>query len=143
MKKSLVVSIAAAMLAAAPATAQGMQAELRKDVTYYQVVFVKFKNGKRDRAFEIIEKYFKVADAGATEPVIEIHTTTGPWDTIAMMPMRGGVADLGYVVAPDDARWFAALSKLVGGDAKAQAIMDEYDSLIERSQTEIGHRHSK
>lgn len=82
------------------------------------------------------------ADQGVGEQVYEIHTTTGPWDSIAIMPLRGGVGDLGYVVSPDDARWFAALSKIAGGDDKAKALMEEYNALIERSETQMAHRHT-
>lgn len=140
-------SIAAAIaLAATPAVAIADEHEegptIRENVDYLNIIMVDIKPGKRGRAEEIIDDYFRKASkaAGTQQPYL-VHLQTGSWDFIVAWDMKDGPAELTYTNNPDGAKWFAALAELTGGEEQAQALWDEYQSLIARSTTMIGHHH--
>ncbi|MGB3296539.1 MAG: hypothetical protein WBB01_26435 [Phormidesmis sp.] len=143
MMKKLIVAAAVAALCvpAVPAMAQEIPTEpVAANVDWYMVEMVKFKPGKRERAHEIIDSYFIPVDqALGRSGVIDIHLNTGEWDSIVAFPMRGGVADLDWEMSPDDMAWMARLAQMVGGMEQAQAIFNEWDSLVLRSETHLGH----
>jgi hypothetical protein len=48
-----------------------------------------------------------------------------------------------WQVDPTQAKFLAALAKVAGSSQKALAIMAEWDSLVERRETTIGHYHPR
>ena len=141
-------SIAAAIaLAAIPAAvlADGHEEgpTIRENVDYLDIIMIDIKPGKRGRAEEIIDDYFSKASkaAGTPEPYL-VHLQTGSWDFLVAWDMADGPAELTYTNNPDGAKWFAALTELAGGEEEAQALWDEYQSLIARSTRMIGHHHN-
>jgi hypothetical protein len=142
----LAVAIAALCIPVAAASAQELKAERMKDVTWHSVEMVKFHAGKRERAMEIVEKYFSPADrdmAGGTPTVIDLHMQTGPWDAIVVFPMNGGPGDLSWATTPDEVKWMGALAKRAGGMDQAKALLKEWDTLVARSEDQVAHRHPK
>lgn len=142
-----ITSIAAAIaLATIPASASAFQDEegptIRENVDYLNIIMVDIKPGKRGRAEEIIRDYFRKAseNAGTRRPYM-VHLQTGSWDFIVAWDMEDGPAELTYTSNPDGSKWFAALAELAGGEEQAQALWDEYQSLIARSTSMIGHHH--
>jgi len=95
MKAWIMTAACAALCVSSPAAAQEIKAERMTDVTWHSVEMVKFHAGKRERAMEIVEKYFAAADrdTGGTG-VVDIHMATGPWDAIVVFPMSGGPGDM-------------------------------------------------
>jgi len=143
---SVAVAIAALCVPVANASAQEMKAERMKDVTWHSVEFVKFHSGKRERAMEIVEKYFAASDrdmGGGTPRVIDLHMATGPYDAIVVFPMSGGPGDLSWVTGPDEVKWMTALAKRAGGMDKAKALLTEWDTLVAHSEDHVAHRHPK
>lgn len=138
----MIAAFTAAALAVAPAAAQDFKAETREGVDYVQIQMIKFKPGGGKRAQELEEKYFFAADkaAGNSYPVI-VHPQTGDWDAIYMFPMKGGLADMQYRMSPSDAAFMTALAKSIGGKAKAEKMLEEWDGLAERRVTNVGHVH--
>ena len=146
MKSMWFVAAAAVCLCASGAAAQEMKAERMKDVSFHSVEFVKFHAGKRERAMEIVEKYFAPADrdmTGGQSTVIDLHMMTGPWDAIVVFPMNGGPGDMSWATSPDDIKWMEALGKRAGGADKAKALLDEWNTLVARSEEHVAHRHPK
>ena len=141
-------SIAAAIaLAAIPAAASADGHEegptIRENVDYLDIIMIDIRPGKRGRAEEIIDDYFSKASkaSGTPEPYL-VHLQTGSWDFLVAWDMADGPAELTYTSNPDGAKWFAALTELAGGEEEAQALWDEYQSLIARSTRMIGHHHN-
>ena len=143
MNKQLLAAAAALCLCSTGAFAQGMKPQRIENVTWVSVVHVKFKPGKRERAMDIIEKYFAAADkaAGTGAGVRGYHFATGGWDAVYFFPMSGGPADLTWATSPDDVKWMGEMAKLAGDADKAKAILDEFDTLIERQQRDVAHMH--
>ena len=126
--------------AALPAAAQDASAtpELMK-VDWYDVQLIKWVPGKGGRAHEIIEMFMKTDKELGLSGVMDFHMRTGPWDSIVALPMRGGIAELGWANNPEEKKWDEAFAKQVGGPEKAKAIYDEFNTLILRSERHVGH----
>jgi hypothetical protein len=143
--KVLAVSTALAMFAI-PASAQDddegpiTQGE---DARYVSATLVKFKSGKRERAFEIIADHFVPAGekAGTPAPLGVIHYQTGEWDALFVWDLEGGMADLEWYRSEDDIKWFAALAEQEGGEEAAGKLLAEYQSLVDEAETDVGHYH--
>ena len=143
-----VIAVAAAIAAlcipcAALAQAQSEQLkpERAENVRYWWVNMVKFHSGKRDRAGELVEKYFTPVDKEIGAQVIDVHMTTGEWDYITLFPMSGGPSDIGWLTSPDEVKFMNALAKRVGGMAAAKKLTDEFDSLVARRENHVAHTH--
>lgn len=120
-----------------------MKAQKRQDVTYQSVEFLRFKPGKRERAGEIVEKYFAPASrASKTPEPVEYHLDSGEWDYVLFFPLKGGMADLEWETAPDDIAWMTSLNQIAGGEQQGRALLAEWDSLIERRIKAISHHHN-
>lgn len=140
---SVCVASAVVLFANYPASAQDMKAQKIANVTYQTVEFIKFKEGSRDRAGEIVEKYFAPASANSkTMMPNEYHMQTGEWDYILIWPMAGGMADMEWQTSPDEVAWFGALNKLSGGEAQSKALIAEWNGLIARRISAISHHHN-
>ena len=144
--KVLAVSAALSMFAV-PASAQededGPMTQ-GDDAHYISSTLVKFKPGKRERAFEIIAEHFMPAGekAGTPGPLGVIHYQTGEWDALFVWDLAGGMADLEWYRSPDNIKWYAALAEQEGGEEAAGELMAEYRSLIDEAETDVGHYHA-
>ena len=141
MRKLIVAATLAAFLTpitAVSVMAQSTPPELSK-VDWYRIELVKWKPGKAERAHEIIEMFEKTDAELGFKGVLDFHVSTGEWDSIVAMPMRGGIAQMGWASNPEDKKWDEAFAKQVGGMDKAKAIYEEFDSLMADRQRHIGH----
>ncbi|MFN3620601.1 hypothetical protein, partial [Sphingorhabdus sp.] len=98
MRKLIVAAALAAFLT--PITtvsvmAQSTPPELSK-VDWYRVEMIKWKPGKGGRAHEIIEMFEKTDAELGFKDILDFHMSTGEWDSIVAMPMRGGIAQMGW-----------------------------------------------
>jgi hypothetical protein len=115
-----------------------MQPKRFENVEWKNIVYVKYHNGKQTRADEIIRDYFqKAGEKVGTPPPEEYKMHTGKWDKMLVWNLKGGVEDLSWQMSPDNLKWWKALSDLTGGPDKAQAIMDEYQSLVAETYKEL------
>ena len=114
------------------------------DAHYISSTLVKFKSGKRERAFEIISEHFMPAGekAGTPGPLGVIHYQTGQWDAQFVWDLAGGMADLEWYRSPNNIKWWAALAEQEGGEEAAGELMAEYRSLIDEAETDVGHYHA-
>ncbi|MGX7952272.1 hypothetical protein ACWPM1_06850 [Tsuneonella sp. HG249] len=143
MTKMTMLAVAFALgttAVALPAAAQEAAAaqELLK-VDWYDVQLIKWVPGKGGRAHEIIEMYMKTDKELGLTGVIDVHMRTGAWDSIVALPMRSGIAQVGWANNPEEKKWEEAFARQVGGEEKAKAIHAEFDSLIQRSERHVGH----
>ena len=144
--KVLAVSTALAMFTI-PASAQDDDegpVTQGEDARYVSATLVKFKSGKRGRAFEIIADHFAPAGekAGTPGPLGAIHLQTGKWDALFVWNLEGGMADLEWYRSEDDIKWFAALAEQEGGEEAAGELLAEYQSLVAEAETNVGHYHA-
>ena len=142
-----VLAVAAALtMFAVPASAQDDEGPITQgdDAKYVKITHVKFKTGKRERAMEIIAEHFvKASDAAGTPgPLGVIHYQSGEWDMLSVWRLEGGMADLEWYRSERDIKWFAALAEQEGGEEAAGALLAEYQSLIDESETDVGHYHA-
>lgn len=142
--KSLVsVCVASAVVFGTPAAAQEAQPQRMQNVTYHGVEFIKFKEGMRERAGEIVEQHFAPASRDSNTPMpLEYHLDTGEWDYILFWPMAGGMADMEWEMHPDEIAWMQALTKQAGGEAKATALLEEWNGLVARRVNAVAHSHN-
>ena len=140
--RALPLAITVMLLAATPVVSQDVQAKRIPDAAFVRVEMIKFRPGGEDRAFELEDRYINPAIAASgLPPPTEIHTQTGPWDRIYIYRLRGGLSDLEWQISPDRAAFLTALSKVSGGREKALAVMAEWDGLVERRESALGHKH--
>lgn len=141
MKKiiaAIIMSSTALSFAHQPIAAQEYQ-ELKRDAnSYHQVAYYKYKNGSKDRAAEIAE-IFKEADiAAGLDPIIDIWMLSGEWDHVAIFTLDDGPAELGFEISPNNAKFRDALAKMQGGTDQAEALIAEFESLVEKSDKDLG-----
>jgi hypothetical protein len=128
----------------APANAQSIEARRIPNARFIRIEMIKFRPGGEDRAFELETQYINAArKLSGVWPLAEYHTQTGPWDRIYVWDLEGGLADAEWQVDPSRAKFLSALSKVAGSNEKASAVMAEWNSLIERRETTIGHYHPR
>ncbi len=136
------IALATATLAFAhqPVAAQEYQALKRDADSYHQVAYFKYKNGSKERAAELAE-IFKEADVAAgLDPVIDIWMLSGEWDHVAIFTLDGGPAELSFEVSANNAKFRDALAKMVGGTEQAEALIAEFESIIEKSDKDLGYK---
>jgi hypothetical protein len=128
--------------ALAQSTNNDLKAERAQNLSYWYVDMVKFKPGKRQRASELVEQYFRPIDQEMGGQSIDIHMGTGEWDYITLFPMPGGPVDLTWLTSPDDVRFMNLLAKRAGSMEAARKIVDEWESLVARQEDHIAHTHN-
>lgn len=139
MKKLLLAAAALGMgLTATPALADNHTPELR-EVDWYRVHFIKWKEGKSERAHEIITMFEKVDQALGRNDVMDFHMATGEWDSVVAMKMRNGIGAMAWKENPDRDAWFKEFARQAGGEDKAKALDAEFNDCILEERYEIGH----
>ena len=93
---------------------------------------------------EIISDHFQKAGekAGTPRPLGTLHYQTGEWDMLVVWDLEGGMADLEWYRTENQIKWFAALAEQEGGEEAAAALMAEYRSLVDESESDVGHYHA-
>ena len=114
------------------------QAKRFENVEWKTIVHIKYHTGKKGRALEIMNNHFKKAGekAGTLGP-IRYDLRTGEWDILLIWDMKGGIEDMTWERNPNGIAWRKALNEQEGGADKAQALLDEYSSLISDSYADI------
>lgn len=134
--------LVAALPVATPLAAQPVEARRIPNARFVRIEMIKFKPGGEDRAFELEDKYIDPARRrSGVWPLAEYHTQSGPWDRIYVYQLAGGLADMEWQTSAAQAKLLSALSAIAGSREKALSIMAEWDSLVERRESEIGHYH--
>ncbi len=110
----------------------------RENPQWKRVVMMDYHADKKNRAIEIIDKYFKVASekAGTPGPEVMVDFQTGSWDRMAIWGMDG-IESMNWVVSPSNQKWWAAMVELTGSEDKANEIWSEYQACLARSSVEI------
>lgn len=136
---AIAMSAATLTMAHQSVAAQEYQ-ELKRDAdSYHQVAYFKYKNGSKERAAELAE-LFKEADVAAgLDPVIDIWMLSGEWDHVAIFTLDDGPAELGFEVTKNNAKFRDALAKIHGGTNQAEALIAEFESLVEKSDKDLGY----
>lgn len=142
MRKLLLATAAIGMvMTGTPAFADGHEAEERelREVDWYRINFIKWKVGKGDRAHEIIDMFEKVDMALGRNDVIDLHMNTGGWNSIVAFKMKHGIQGMAYKRSEGPDEWDVEFAKQVGGEEKAKALMEEFQSCIAKEEMHIGH----
>ncbi|MFN2100950.1 hypothetical protein [Altererythrobacter sp. MF3-039] len=140
MKKLLIAAAAGAVLCTGtPALADDHAAPEMRQVAWYEVMLIKWKEGKGGRAHEIIQLFEATDKALGREGVIDLHMGTGEWDSIVAMPMLNGPAAIAWQTNPADEEWNAKFIELNGGEEAAMKLWSEFNDCILEQQRQIGH----
>src|SRR6478609_3597852 len=109
-----------------------MQGKKYDNPQWKTVEMLEFKHDKMDRVREIIKDYFiKAADkAGSRKPAMILEPATGEWNFIIVWNMKECLEQLNWETNPDDIKWMTAMSEIAGSPDKAQAILNEWSSMV-------------
>jgi hypothetical protein len=142
------IILAAAFLMApvisSPAFADGhLEAETREmlDQDWHQVNLVRFHEGKQGRAYEILDMFVQAREAVGREPSTIVHFNTGDFHMMHIIPMEAGIAQMGWEDSARNDEWWNAFVEIAGGADEAEAIWEEYPTLMAERQRQIGHTH--
>jgi hypothetical protein len=96
------------------------------------VELLEFKHDKMDRVREIIRDYFiKAANkAGSRQPAMILELATGEFNIMLVWDMKEGLEEMNWQTRPDDIKWMNALTEIAGSADKANAILNEWSSLV-------------
>lgn len=119
-----------------------MKAEKYENPQWYWVVKVDYAPGKMDRAKEIIQEYFMKAgaDAGVPGPEMVMEMSSGEYDMVFIWHMKDGIEGMNWKTSPDDVKWFNAMVKVAGDNEKAQALWQEYESYIVKTDGDLARK---
>jgi len=121
------------------AHAQEMEAKKFENPQWKSVVLIKFEAGKKGKAIEIIDNYFKKAtEKAGTQSPMAINMRTGDYDMVLVWNMDGGIEDMNWEMSPNGVKWWAAMAEIAGSPEKAQEVWQEYMSLVDYSASNIG-----
>ncbi len=143
---SLAISLGGLSLSVAPAMAQEEEAKLpevakRENVRYYRVIYVKFKQGHNDAAWEILYEKLQPASEKAGNRVLVLDFDSGIWTSAIYIPLPEGYGALEYPFSPRAKAFWEALSEQEGSLEAAQAVFKEWQGHIARSANAIAHMH--
>lgn len=119
---------------------QDMQAKKYDNPEWKRIVLIRYKPDKSGRAKEIINDYYLKActKSGTPVPATLLDIKTGEWDMLLVWDMKEGIEEMNWETRPDDIAWKKALDEIAGSASKANAVLDEFSSLIDRQVTYIG-----
>lgn len=141
MRALLTAVVAAGLILPAGLAAQEEEPEPEKyeDASWYALVQVDFKPGKRDDAMKMVREYYMPAgqEAGTPAPVMHLQHQSGEWDWTVIWHMEGGPADMEWKQTADDIEWQKKLAELAGGPDKAKELGEKWSSYIARENVTI------
>lgn len=73
---------------------------------------------------------------------IVYHSETGASVTIIVTPLPGWLADLEWMMSPDDVKFMTELGKQLGGADKAEAMWKEFSDGSASRSRETVHQHT-
>ncbi len=114
--------------------------EGRGEVAWYQVLRIRFTPGKEVEGLRIAYEHFVPADVAIERPIVSFDLTTGDWHHIVFFPLKGGLADVQWLVSPREAEWWTAFAKLEGGIEPARRTMERFDALVEAYRWDLAYR---
>lgn len=122
------------------ASAQDEKGTKYKDPEWKRISLTSFRNGQSSRAREIVRNYHQKASdrAGTPKPAMIIDLISGDYDVMTVWDMKEGLEEFNWETSPRDIKWRKAFDEIAGGADKGKAILDEYSSLIIRTQRYIG-----
>lgn len=144
---SLALALAGYSFAAGPVLAQDAAEEglpevaKRENVRYYNVIYVKFKAGHNDAAWEILYEKLQPASEAAGNRVVVLDFDSGIWTSAIYIPMPDGYGQLEYAFSPRAKEFWDALIAQEGSLEAARAVFKEWNGHIARSATAIAHMH--
>lgn len=121
----------------AKAQQQDPQPQKLKNVEWKRIYYTVFKPGKTARAREIILDHFKLAGDKVGYNAETFFIRIGEWDMISIWSLNEGTEDLNWQTSPGSALWRKELNKQEGGEEKALALIQEWQSLISHSKSEL------
>ncbi|UCG75701.1 MAG: hypothetical protein JSV95_13480 [Gemmatimonadota bacterium] len=112
------------------------------DIEWYEVIEIDFKAGKAAAAIDLIEQQFRPTSraAGTPLPVMILEHETGAWDLTVIWHRAEGPSFMEWQQSPNNQKWWAKLVERAGGESAAQALWDEYQSYIARTNSYIARK---
>ncbi|MFB6317990.1 hypothetical protein [Saccharicrinis sp. FJH54] len=101
-----------------------------KDVTWHEVVMVKYQAGTFKRVNEILDMYKKAGKNAMVEGPKIYWLVSGEYDAMFIWHLEKGPADLEWRRTEDGIKWWNAFIEVVGSKEKADELSKEYSSYI-------------
>ena len=140
MKKfSLLVFIALFICTGAIAQ-DDMKPVKHENSTWYRVVLVNFKQGKVERAKEIIKEYQEAGKVAETPAPKMMWLITGEYDMMLIWKFENGPSDLEWKWSPNSVKWWKEFIKQQGSQDAAKELSAEYADLVSNSTSYIARK---
>lgn len=142
MRMFLLAAVAASFVLPSTVVAQQQERpepEKHENVSWYAVVDIDFKPGKRDAALDIIRDHFAPAgrESGSPGPVMQLEHQSGEWDLTVIWHMNRGPAGMEWKTTAEGLAWQQKFAEMSGGEDKAKEIGEMFDSYIARENVTI------
>ncbi len=129
---SLAMCVAEALQPAAAVAQETTQPEVRSDGYFANFFHFEFKPGKSDEGLEILKETLIPAYRRAGVDVKLIEDMMGTKNLYLIIPLRSGPAYYSYVLPPQDADAWRALTAMSGDPAEAERRLDRFVDLLAR-----------
>lgn len=109
---------------------------------WFEIVQVKYKPGKKQKAKELIKEHFMATgrEAGLPGPHMILDLVSGQWDMVYIWKLEEGIATLDYELSPEGAKFQEAFLKKVGSKERAEEIWNEYYSYVQDWNVEFAQK---
>ncbi len=140
MKKLNLLGILLVLISTGAWAQNEVKASKFENVSWNQIVMIKFAPGKMDRAKEIIKIYDDAGKAAKTQGPEKYWMATGDYDLMVIWKLDGGPSDLEWQISPDDVKWMAEMVKSQGSDENVQKLQVEFSGLINNSNSYLSRK---
>lgn len=142
MRVFLLSAVAAFLVLPSSVAAQQQESpkpEKYENVTWYAVVDIDFRSGKRDAALDIIRDHFAPAgrESGSPGPVMQLEHQSGEWDLTVIWHMKEGPSGMEWKTTAEGIAWQQKFAELSGGEDRAKEIGETFESYIARENVTI------
>jgi len=140
MKKAIVSSLSFLLAVTSfMINAEEQQPKKLENVQFLSITYTDFKPEKTNKAMEIIKNhYFPASKKAGTQVPHVVRFHSGEWDIATIWDLKKGYSSMEWEVNEEGIKWINALNKQEGKE-KSKEIRDEFNSLIQRSNQEIGY----
>ncbi len=137
MKKPVLIILIALLIPTFLLAQEDQKPEKYENAEWYRVVYVKYINGKKGEATDIIKNYFRPIAEKLGRDYVTYETLSGEWDRVTFFKLQEGMSHLEWEPSPENIEWNKELIKHVGSEEKMRGIQKKFQSCALKTKVEI------
>lgn len=137
MKKSVLTILIALSIPTFLLAQEEQKPKKFENAEWYRVVYVKYHNGKKGEATNIIKEYYRPLVDKLGRDITTYETLSGEWDRITFFKLSEGISEFEWETSPQAIAWNKELLKHIGSEEKLKEIQAQFRSCTLETKVEI------